>query len=162
MLNKKASILDGIFITVMILVLFLAFAIAKVTWDKTTEDGTLVGGDAKAMAHVARYDNVFIPMWDNFFVFVIFGAYIAVFILAFFIRGTPVFLPIMLIIIIIGGVLAVFVSNAHQEILDSSPIISDTVEGWTKMKFLIENLPLISMVYLIALTAIMLALGEGM
>ena len=161
-MNKKASILDGIFITVMVLVLFLSFSIGKVIWEGTTEDGNLVGNDTQAQAHVNRYNTLFLPMWDNFFIFVIFGAYIAVFIVAFFIRGTPVFLPIMITIIVIGGVLSVFVANAHQDILDSSPIIADAVADWDKQTFLIENLPLISMIYLIGLTAVMLALGEGM
>ncbi len=161
-MNKRASILDGIYITVIILVLFLTFSISKVVWEETTKDGVLVGNVSSAEDHVRRYNTQFIPMFDGFFIFVIFGAYIAVFILAFFIRGTPVFLPIMLIIIIIGGVLAVFVSNAHQDIIDSSQVIADASAPWTKMTFLIENLPLISMVYLIGLTAIMLSLGEGM
>ena len=161
-MNKKASILDGIFITVIILALFLGFSVTKVVWDKMTENGELVGNDTKAAAVVSRYNTQYMPMFDNFFVFVIFGSYIAVFILAYFIRGTPAFLPIMLVIIVIGGVLAVFVSNAHQTILDSSPVIANAVADWPKMHFLIENLPLISMVYLIGLTVVMLSLGEGM
>ena len=161
-MNRKASILDGIYITIIILALFLGFSIAKVTWEGITEDGTLVGDDPNAIKLVNRYNNLYLPMFDNFFIFVIFGSYISVFILAYFIRGTPVFLPIMLIIIVIGGTLAVFVSNAHDQIITSSPVIADATASWTKMTFLIENLPLISMVYLVGLTVVMLSLGEGM
>ena len=158
-MNKKGSIVDGIYITIIVLALFLGFTTAKIVWDKVTEDGNLQGNLNETTRLVNRYNTDFIPMYDNFFIFAILGSYISVFILAYFIRGTPAFLPIMVMVIIIGTVLAVFVSNAHNELM-KQPIISETVAGWTMTNYLIEHLPSITFFYLIALSVIMLSLGE--
>ena len=158
-MNKKGSIVDGIYITIIVLALFLGFTTAKIVWDKVTEDGNLQGNLNETTRLVNRYNTDFIPMYDSFFIFAILGSYISVFILAYFIRGTPAFLPIMVMVIIIGTVLAVFVSNAHNELM-KQPIISETVSGWTMSNYLIEHLPSITFFYLIALSVIMLSLGE--
>ncbi|GAG57143.1 unnamed protein product [marine sediment metagenome] len=101
-----------------------------------------------------------IRMIDKWLVFAITGAYMGVTILAFFIRGSPVFLPIMVILITINSVIATFVSNAHHEILNSAPIIAAAVADWTFIDALIINLPVISFLYLVMLTVVMIAFGE--
>jgi len=159
--NKRGSILDGIYLIALVLVLFLMFATSKVIWDKVTESGKLAGENIPATSNIVeRYDNKYMPMFDKFFVFAIFGGFMAVFILAYFIRGTPVFIPIMLIVTCIAIVLAVFVSNAHDTIVNSSPIIASTVADWTMTTYLIENLPLITLFMMSGLIIIMLAFGE--
>lgn len=159
-MNKKASIIDGIYITIICLALFLGFAGAKLVWDGVSDEGANFHGDVEGAVRVVnRYDNDIMPMMDNWFIFAILGSYISIFILAYFIRGSPAFIPIMIMVIIIGTVLSTFVSNAHDQLV-SNPVISSAVADWTMTEYLMENLPTISFFYLIALSVIMLALGE--
>ena len=159
-MNKKASILDGMLILVLVLVFFLIFVSSKVVWEGVTESGQLQGNYSETAKIIQRYDDRIIPMFDNWFLFAIIAGYMGVFILAFFIRGTPAFLPIMLIIICISEVLAVFVSNAHDYIVTHNSLIANAAADWTKMTFLIENLPLINLVLMVGLIIVMLSMGE--
>ena len=159
--SKKGSILDGMYITVIALALFLGFATGKIVWDKVTEDQTIWNESTPAATKIMnRYDDQYMPMADGFFVLAISGGYIAIFILAYFIRGSPIFLPIMLILMAINQVLATMVSNIHYKILASSTVVSTTVAGWTMTDALLSNLPLISFIYLVGLTITMLAFGD--
>jgi hypothetical protein len=159
--NKKGSILDGIYLIALVLVFFLFFTVAKLIWDGATESGTLVGNVSEAQDVVDRYDDRIVPMFDAFFVFAIIGGFIAVFILAYFISGTPVFMPIMVMVMTIAIALAVFVSNAHDTIITSSPTIATTVAQWTMTEYLIENLPAITLFLFVGLIVVMLAFGVG-
>jgi hypothetical protein len=159
--NKKGSIVDGIYISAIILALFLGFAMAKVVWDKTMEHPEVWNASTPEVTKVInRYNTQYMPMMDSWFMFAIVGGYLAVMMLAYFIRGSPVFLPIMVIIIAINTVITTMVTNAHDTIINSSAVIATSVAGWTMMNTLITNLPLISFFYLVALTIVMMSVGE--
>ena len=161
-MNKKGSVLDGMLILVLVLVFFLAWTPAKIVWEGVIGSGQLNdSNNPNANAIIQRYDERTLPMVDNWFIFAIIAGYMSVFILAFFIRGTPAFIPIMLIIVCISEVLAVFVSNAQDYILKSSPVFAEAASDWVKMNYLIENLPLINLVLMVGLIVVMLSLGES-
>lgn len=159
--KKRGSIIDAMYVTAIVLALFLGASTAKLIWDNVTEDQTVWNQSTpEATKIINRYDDQYMPLIDNWIVFAVTGAYMGVTILAFFIRGSPVFLPIMIIIISINTVISTFVANAHDTIITSSPLIASTVSQWTMMDALITNLPLISFIYLVGLTVVMLAFGE--
>lgn len=158
-MNKKGSILDAIYITVIILALFLGFTASRIVWDSVTESGDIANNVVEAERVIGLYDDHYIPAMDNWFVFAIIGSYISVFILAFFIRATPAFIPIMVILTTIGTVLSTFVANAHNELMKSA-IIASTTADWTMMTYLIETLPFITFFFMVGLTITMLSLGD--
>lgn len=160
--KKRGSMLDMLWLIVMILVLFIAFTTSKLVWDNISDSPqwNQTGNNTnipEVTKIIQRYDQRYMPLFDNFFAFLIIGSFISILILAYFIRGEPVLLAIMVIIMTFGAILSVFVSNAYDDIVSGSNIIADTIEGWTMMDFLITNLPMISLFFLVGLIVVILS-----
>lgn len=158
--SKKGSILDIIMVVVIAFILFTTIFVVRVAFYEINQvKGSLVGtGDdyvEEADAVMERMETKTMPMYDKLFIGAIIGYYLAIFILAGFLRLSPAFLPIMIIITMITVVLSIFVANAHETIA-SNPAIAPAIADMVMTNAFLSNLPLISLFMCVAISVIMM------
>ena len=150
-----------VLILVIALMLIIGFGVVKVVFDLINENRAgLVEGVPEAEAVMNRMDTYTMPMLDKFFIASMIGGYIGIFILAYFLKGHPAFLPVMFIMTIIVIMISVFVSNTHEEVLKAG-VLGEAISTFTMSNYFLSHLPAISFIYTIALIIIMLSFGLG-
>jgi len=60
----------------------------------------------------------------------------------FLVKAHPVFFIVYLLIVVVGIVLSVYLSNAYESILTSSNALTETLQSFTAMNFIMLHLPI--------------------
>ena len=146
-MNKKASVVDIIvwivicFVTVMFLGMW-TYGFDKITDTLTSIDST--GSSINISKHAEATFGVVNKQMGGLQIIafiIMFGLALAILISNFMIKAHPVFFIVYLLVIVIGVIFSVYVSNAYMDLLGHEEIGS-TLQEFSGANFIMENLPL--------------------
>ncbi len=146
-MNKKASVADILvwIVICFIVVMFLGmwtYGFDKITDALTSIDST--GSSINISKHAEATFGVVNSKMGGLqaIAFIImFSLALAILISNFMIKAHPVFFIVYLLVIVIGIVFAVYVSNAYMDLLGHDELGS-TLQGFSGANFIMENLPI--------------------
>lgn len=156
-MNKTGSFLDIVYVSVIVLVIVVVAAVFGLVFNqlKANDFFNQTTEGAEIQAHVESY----IGFMDFFAVFVWFSILVAIGILSYMLRTSPVFMPIMIFVSVILIVIAVLIANIYNIFRESAEIGVELTANYGLSNFLFGNMPILMFVACLLIIIITYGLG---
>lgn len=159
--NRKANVMDVIFIVITLIVLGVGFFFIKYVFDDINTD-LLADNDLSPQAKATlSQGNANYTSWSDYTVgFVFFGMLISILITSYLIDVHPVFFVISLILFVFVIFVGVEISNGFQEIVGDSELLS-LQDDYPITMFITENLVMILIATFVLMSIILYGKTSG-
>lgn len=138
--SKKGSVLDMMWIAIIAVVLAITILIGwKIMSDVNTQFQASDSLNNESKEIMSERSSGFANLWDNIFLFVFVGSFIAALIASVFIDAHPVVFGISLFVLIIVVIIAAAMANVYGE-MESSDDLSTEAADLTFIPFIMQNL----------------------
>lgn len=146
-LNRKGSIVDVLFIVVMMFVLALVFLLATSMYtniNNSLQSSDTISDNSKTI--LSNFNTKFPKVLDNAFVFILAGLILAVLIGGFLIRDHPAFFFVAMFMLIFFVALSAIFANVYHDVANSEAF-SASAANYPKMQHIMNNFPVYAAVF---------------
>ena len=148
-MNNKGSLFDIIIWLIVIFVMFIFFAGFMYGYNLLTAEvvNTVMPPESLINVTDAGQDtfgqiNTGLASLRWLALVIAVSMIISIMVSNFLVKAHPVFFIVYILIIVVGIVLSVYLSNAYETILTSSNPLASTLESFTAMNYIMLNLPI--------------------
>ncbi len=158
-MNKRASLLDIMFVFIALFVFSIGVLIAYTTWDQfkeTTNDNRTINWSSSYWNKVQDKQDTVTSSWDYIFMFFLVGLTMVLVISTFALKTHPAFFWISLLLIVVFLIIAGALSNVYEDVGNESTL-SEANDAYPIMEYVFDNYPffllIVGAIVLIALYA---------
>jgi len=142
-MNKKGSILDIMYVMILLFVFAVSTIIAFTVWENykgATNSSSNINLSTPTFDHVEGKMDIVMNNFDYIFAFIMTGLIIMLVVSTFFLKSHPAFFWITLLFLIIVLVIAGVLSNAFEEV-GANENLQAGYDNFPIIKFVMEKLP---------------------
>jgi len=160
-MGKKGSIIDWLFIFIIMFVLAIVFAAVQFTQETTIKEINASGElGSEAEQILGERNSGLLSTFETIFVILVFGLGLATILLAFQINTHPAFFLVFLLILFFVALVGPEFTNTYEEFQQDSDIYEAT-SGMGMINFVMGAYPKIMIVIAILIGVVMYAKGGG-